>query len=215
MSTSKSTPAGVASDAIPKGYLRDAKGRLVPEGMVKPIDQLRDQTVSKIMTAAFDLRSALTAFKQAAFSDIASFVETSADQFEVKIGGDKGNVTLYSFDGRFKVVRAVHDFVRFDERLKAAKALIDECIHDWSEGSREEIKVLINDAFAVDREGDVRASRVLGLRRLNITDARWLRAMQAISESVSVVGSASYIRLYQRVGDTDRYDPVSLDIANV
>ncbi|MCY1558712.1 hypothetical protein D9M68_956700 [compost metagenome] len=56
---------------------------------------------------------------------------------------------------------------------------------------------------------------MLALRRLQIGDERWQRAMQAIGEACQVVGSKSYIRVYERVGDTDQYKPISLDIAAV
>jgi hypothetical protein len=199
----------------PEGYVRDAQGRLVPESMVKPIDKLRDQTVQQIVKSALQVHEALRQLKLSAFDDIAAFVDTSVEQFGVRPGGNKGNVTLHTFDGRFKVMRSNHDTIKFDERLRAAKALIDECITAWSEGSRDEIKVLVNDAFRVDKEGDVSTSRVLGLRRLNIVDPKWLRAMQAISESFSVIGSRSYVRVYERIGDTDQYRPIALDIASV
>lgn len=200
---------------IPKGYMADAHGRLVPEAMVKPIDKLRDQTVTAIVDSAKSLQMAMRAFKVRAFADISTFVETSAEQYDVKLGGDKGNVTLFSFDGRYKVLRSVQENIRFDERLKAAKELIDECITEWSASSRDEIKVLVNDAFKVDKEGDVSTNRVLGLRRLNINDAKWLRAMQAIGDAFTVVGSRSYVRVYERIGDSDKYQAITLDLAAV
>jgi hypothetical protein len=199
----------------PEGYVRDAQGRLVPESMVKPIDKLRDQTVHQIVKSAMQVNESLRQLKMRAFDDIAAFVDTSVEQFGVRPGGNKGNVTLHTFDGRFKVIRSNHDTIKFDERLRAAKALIDECITAWSEGSRDEIKVLVNDAFRVDKEGDVSTSRVLGLRRLNIVDPKWQRAMQAISESFSVVGSRLYVRVYERVGDSEEYKQIPLDIASV
>ncbi|MHA3316643.1 DUF3164 family protein, partial [Yersinia pseudotuberculosis] len=52
-------------------------------------------------------------------------------------------------------------------------------------------------------------------RGYDITDPRWLRAMTAISESVQVVCSTSYIRVYERIGDTDKYQPITLDVAGV
>lgn len=197
------------------GYMTDAAGRLVPVSKIKPIDLLRDQTVTTLIKQAQQISADLARFKAAAFTDIAAMLVTSAEQYDVKLGGEKGNVTLYSFDGRFKVVRQVQENIKFDERLKAAKALIDECITEWSAGSDDNIKVLVNDAFAVDREGDVNTNRVLGLRRLNITDPKWLRAMQAIGDSFSVVGSRAYVRLYERVGDTDTYVAIPLDLAAV
>ncbi|ECY3798030.1 DUF3164 family protein, partial [Salmonella enterica subsp. enterica serovar Minnesota] len=74
---------------------------------------------------------------------------------------------------------------------------------------------IINRAFQTEKEGEVNTSAVLALRRLDITDERWLKAMDAIGEAVQVVGSRSYIRVYERVGDSDQYRPIALDIAGV
>lgn len=199
----------------PEGYMQDPQGRLVPAGVVKDIDKLRDQTVREIVAQAQFVHLQLKAFKQQTFSDIAAFLETSVEQYDVKLRGEKGNVTLYSYDGRFKVIRQVQETIKFDERLKAAKALIDECITAWSAGARDEIKVLVNDAFKVDKEGDVSTNRVLGLRRLKISDQKWQRAMEALSDSLNVIGSRSYVRVYERVGDTDQYQSIALDLASV
>lgn len=200
---------------IPDGYRQDAKGRLIPMQQIKPIDQLRDQLVMSLVDQAALLHVLMKDFKKQAFSDIAVFIETSAEQYGAKLGGSKGNVVLYSFDGKYKIERRFADNIRFDDKLKAAKALIDECITEWSQGSREEIKTLINDAFRVDTQGDVNTNRVLGLRRLNIEHDKWQRAMDAISDSVQVVGSSSYIRVYERIDDTDQYRQISLDLASV
>jgi len=201
--------------SIPAGYCLRADGSLIPENLVKPIDRLRDQTVESIVAGAKRLSGELAAFKGQAFGDMEAFVATSLEEYGVKQGGKKGNLTLMSFDGRFKVVRQVQERLVFDERLQAAKALIDECITSWSQDSRDEIKVLVNDAFRVDQEGQINTGRVLGLRRLAITDAKWQRAMAAIGDSVRVLGSKPYIRVYERVAESDEYRPVALDLAAV
>lgn len=197
---------------LPTGYMQDSSGRLVPIDTIKPIDLARDQLVEEIVAKAKLLNSQITDFKDAVFGDIAAFVELSAEQYGVRVGGNKGNVTLISFDGRYKILRAIAEHLRFDERLQAAKALIDECIHDWAQGSRPELQALVNDAFQVDKQGNINTVRVLALRRIQITDERWLRAMRAISESVQVVGSKTYLRVYQR-DDQGEYQPIALDIA--
>jgi hypothetical protein len=200
---------------VPAGYMQDAKGRLVPESQVKPVDLLRDQLVRDLASQAKNLSDVLATFKRLAFADIAAFIETSAEQYGAKLGGTKGNLVLYTYDGHYKIERRFADNITFDERLMAAKALIDECITEWSQGSREEIKTLINDAFRVDQQGQVSTSRVLGLRRLHITNDTWSRAMEAISDSVQVVGSSGYVRVYERVGDSDQYRQIPLDLAAV
>ena len=202
-------------NAIPAGYWRDGEGRLIPENMVKPIDRARDDLVRELVGKAKAASAVLADFKAKAFGDIGAFVEMSGEQYGVKLGGVKGNVTLLSFDGRFKIVRQIQEHLVFDERLQAAKQLIDECIQTWTEGSRDEIKALINDAFQVNKEGKINTARVLGLKRLNISDEKWLRAMQAIADSAQVAGSKPYIRIYERIGDTDQYQPISLDVAGV
>jgi len=201
--------------AIPEGYRVDAQKRLIPESMIKPIDLERDSLVLALAEKARAAHDVLAKFKASAFGDIEAFIELSAEQYGAQIGGKKGNVSLISFDGRFKILRAVQESIAFDERLQAARALIDECLRDWTAGARPEVVTLVNDAFRTDQKGDIPTARVLALRRLEITDERWQRAMQAIGDACQVVGSKSYIRVYQRVGDTDQYEPISLDIAGV
>ena len=164
---------------------------------------------------ALEVREILRTFKRVAMEDCRSFIEVSAEQYGVTLGGKKGNVSLFSFDGQFKIQLTVADNIQFDERLQAAKALIDACINKWARNSSDEIKVLVQDAFQTDKEGRISTGRVLGLRRLDIKDANWQQAMTAIGESVLVVGSTEYIRFYERAGDTGKYVPISLDIATL
>lgn len=199
----------------PAGCRQNAQGHFIPESMIKPIDLERDRLVRHLVDRASELSSELADYKAVAFGDIEAFIELSAEQYGAKLGGKKGNVTLLSFDGRYKIIRAIQEGVAFDERLQAARALIDECLRDWTAGARPEVVTLVNDAFRTDTKGEIRTARVLALRRLEITDERWQRAMQAIGEACQVVGSKSYIRVYERIGDTDQYRPISLDIAGV
>lgn len=200
---------------VPEGFRLDAQGRHVPESMIKPLDLMRDELVMAIVGKTQELNLALVDFKAKVFGEVDALVAVAADEYGAKLGGAKGNVTLFSYNGRYKVVRAKADNIRFDERLQGAKALIDECLQEWVKGSRPEIITLINDAFKVDQAGNIRTGSVLALRRLEITDERWIRAMQAISDAVTVVTTSSYVRVYERVGDTDQYQPISLDIAKV
>lgn len=200
---------------IPAGYRRDAQGRLVPESMIAPIDLARDALVGELLTKAKAVGAVLRDFKAEAFGDIQAFVDLSMEQYGITPRGSrgKGNLTLVSFDGRHKVQIAVAEHITFDERLQAAKHLIDECITDWAANSRDEIKVLVQDAFQTDQAGKINVGRVLGLRRLDIRDEKWQQAMKAIGDSVKVVGSKSYVRFYERIGETDQYQAISLDVA--
>lgn len=198
-----------------KTYWQDAKGTLTPDENVKEIDKERDALVLEWLEKAKALSDQMASFKNGIFGDVNAFVALSAEKYQAKIGGRKGNITLFSYDGKYKIQVANSDHIQFDERIQAAKALIDECLDDWSKGSRPELKLLVEQAFNVDKEGNLNTARILGLRRVDIKDQRWLNAMQAISESVQVVGSKSYVRFYERVGESEQYVPISLDMASV
>lgn len=201
------------TEDIPKGYWRDANGSLVPVSKIKDIDKDRHECVTALAEAAKHASASLVAFKLNAMQAVQEFVERSLAQYEVKHGGKKGNITLVSFDGRYKIVRSMQDAVIFDERLQAAKALIDECAKAWSKGSNDNIKVLINHAFQVDKQGSVNTGRILNLRTLKIDDEKWLRAMQAISDSMKVASTKPYIRFYELDPRSGEYSPISLDVA--
>jgi hypothetical protein len=199
---------------IPEGYRMNAAGHLVPITQIKQIDRERDALVGELAAAARALNGTLRNFRNRAHGDIQAFAELSAEKYGARLGGKKGNLTLMSFDGRYKIQRAISDQLVFDERLQAAKALVDECLKEWAAGSRQEIVTLINDAFQVDRAGKIDTARVLRLRNLDIADERWKKAMEAISDSLQVATSRSYIRVYERIGNTDSYQPINLDLAN-
>jgi hypothetical protein len=51
--------------------------------------------------------------------------------------------------------------------------------------------------------------------RLEIDDAEWKRAMEAIRDSIQTTGTAVYVRVYERIGDSDQYKAIPLDLAAV
>lgn len=193
-------------------YMTDAQGRQVPSSLVKDIDKKRDETVRWIANEAIDMKSELMAFKSRIRSAIYQFLEESAAQYGVKWGGRKGNVSLTTYDGQFRLVVAMNDNITFDERLQIARELIGKCLKKWSSGARQEIRVLVNDAFQVDKQGKISTMRVLGLRRLEIKDPDWQKAMTAITESIQITGRKQYLRFYERDANGE-YQNIPLDVA--
>lgn len=200
---------------IPVGYWEDAHGNLVPESKVKDIDKLRHDVVTQLCRQAETMSKDLGKFKLDAMQEVAALVSTSMEQYGVRAGGNKGNVTLVSYDGRFKLVRQMQDRLVFGEQLMAAKELIDQCVHKWSDGANDNIRALVNHAFQTDKTGKINTGRVLGLRRLDIKDATWQLAMEAISDSIQTASTKPYVRFYRRDEVTRQYLPINLDVAAV
>lgn len=200
---------------IPAGYRLNAKGDLVNVDNIKPVDLLRDELVNNLLEKAKRIAPQIAELKQVAFAEIEAFIEQSVSEYGVHYRGNKGNNQFISFDGKYKIERAVQDRIAFDERLEAAKALIDECLNDWCVGANINIATIVKDAFQVDKKGNIRVASVLSLRKHRVdNDERWTRAMEAISDAVQVLYSKAYIRFYER-DDNGVYRLIPLDIAGV
>lgn len=211
--TDTNTPS--TTPAVPDGYMRNSTGHLVPIAQVREQDLLRDQVARDLVAQALEINKRLTAFKAKALGDIADLVRIAGERYDVKLGGKKGNVTVSSYDGRYRIVRQFSELISFTEELEAAKSLINSCIDRWSEGANDNIRALVDRAFRTDTKGQIKTAAVLELLRLEIEDDEWQRAMQAIKDSIQSIGTAVYVRVYERIGDSEQYRPISLDLAAV
>ena len=198
----------------PSQYRTDARGALVPINSIKPSDLMRDDLIKEIIAKVTPLNAQLAELKRDVINDLRSFIDISANEYGVALGGKKGNVTLTSFDGAYRIQIAMQDTLHFDERLQAAKQLIDECLHEWTQNSGADLKTIVQAAFDVNKEGQINTSRVLGLRRLNIQNEKWLQAMNILSDSIQVQASKEYVRFYQR-NKAGKYELINLDIATL
>lgn len=200
---------------VPEGFKANSKGHLVPESKVDPVDSLRDDVVMRIANRAEALQQELKAFKEETFKEMQAFHEMSMEQYGIKPKkGDLGN-TLRSFDGRYRVRMNYPDVIEFDERILAAKELIDQCLADWTQEGNGNIRELVSDAFSVDKSGKLSTVKVTQLRKYKWDDPRWMLAMEAIADSMQVVGQRAYLLIHKRHGDasTESWEHISLSVA--
>jgi len=201
-------------DVAGEAHLRDARGSLVPMTTIKPVDLLMDEVVRSMLGKAQAQSAAIAAFKADTFGQVRAFMDLLAQHHGTKLGGRKGNVTLTSFDGMFKVQVQVADLIEFGPELQVAKSLIDECLTEWASGSGAELRAIVNRAFSVEKEGQINRAELFRLMQVNITDPRWVRAMDAIRNSMRVIGSREYIRFYRRDRVDGPWHAVTLDLAS-
>ncbi len=197
---------------IPEGYKENALGDLVPLSRIKPIDLLRDELIMETIKKARVEQQRLAEFKLNAMNEISDFIDLSAEEYDVKHGGAKGNVTLTSFDGRYRLVRAKAEHRVFDERMQAGKAKLDEVIMRRGQGADELIIGLVNKAFKVNKQGHIDVNQVFSLRSLAENDPDWVNAIDAMADSVQVTGTSTYLRLYERT-EHGAYKQIPLNIA--
>ena len=194
-------------------YIRTYDGGLTPVSVVKPQHILEDDLVRQEIGHAWALSEQLTRFLGHFVENLTAYEQLVAERYGATVGGKKGNKTLMSFDGLFKITVQVADNVVFGPELQIAKTLVDECLTDWSAGAGEELKAVIQRAFNTDKEGQINRAALYSLLRLEIADERWKNAMQAVRDAMRVVGSKSYVRFYHRPGNDAPWQAISIDLA--
>ncbi|ECS6408012.1 DUF3164 family protein [Citrobacter portucalensis] len=186
------------SEVNKEDYMKDRKGRLVPINQVSDYDLAMDSFVREQVAAAKVKSADLSDFKQRAFDECYAWLDLVAEKYGRTRGGAKGNVTFSSFDGSEQITIRVQETLTFGPELQIAKELFDECVTEWSQGANDNLRAIISDAFQVDKEGQLNTGRILSLRRVKIQDERWNRAMEAISESLQVAMSKTYINFREK-----------------
>jgi hypothetical protein len=196
-------------------YMPDTRGALVPIESVKAVDKLIDAEVRKIMGFAQDLSDQIGRFKQHTLEDFTALAELLDQEYGAGRGGVKGNMTFTSFDGTLKVQLQIAERISFGPELQSAKKLVDECLNDWAGEARPELRAIVNQAFNVDKEGQVNRAEMFRLQRLDIEDSRWKRAMDAVRDSIRVIGAKEYVRFYRRPNAKAPWVAVPIDVAGV
>ena len=196
-------------------YMGDGKGGFQPVETIRPQYLIEDETVRKILGYGIALSEQMARFKEHIFDDISAHEAILAQEYNTRLGGAKGNKTLQTVDGLFRVQVQVSDYIAFGPELQIAKGLFDECLTEWAADARPELRALVTNAFQTDKTGNISRARIFMLLRQDSDDPRWQEGQRAIREAMRVVGSKTYVRCYRRARHDARWEPVSLDMAGV
>lgn len=193
-------------------FMRDARRNLMAYGTIKAQRVLEDEMVRKVMFFARDLSDQIKRFKGHTFEDLAAFQSLLEQQYGVPPSTGKGNCSYTSFDDTMKVEVKIADQIAFGPELQAAKRLVDECLKEWGADSHEALRSLVNRVFSVEKEGQINRGELFSMLAMEIADERWQRAMDAIRDSIRVIGTKAYLRF--RIRDEDGgWSTVTIDLA--
>ena len=199
-----------------KEYVNTADGGMMPLELIKVEDWLEDQMVRKIIGFAKPLSEQIARFKKHTRADIAEFDADLEAQYGLVKRGRKGagNQQYKTIDGLMMVETKINKLIEFGPQLQVAKHLIDECLLEWTEEGRAEVRGLINQAFKTDQAGNIDKTAVLRLLKIESADGRWQRAMEAIEAAVRVIGSKEYLHFKVKPDRDSDWIAISINIAN-
>jgi len=194
-------------------FMISATGGFDPIDTVKDQRKLEDDTVRKCIEFAEKLNAQISRFRGHTVADLGALDAILAEKYNTKIGGKKGNRTYQTYDGLMQIKVQVADEITFGPELQVAKNLIDACLIEWSADSRPEIQLAITSAFNTDKEGQVNRANILKLLTLEISDERWVSAMEAIRDAIRITGSKEYVRFYRRENQKAAFTAITIDLA--
>ena len=199
-----------------RDYMTNAEGGLTPMELIKAEDFMEDQMVRKVIGFAKPLSAELARFKQHTRADIAEFDRLLEAKYGlIKKGrAGAGNQKYRTIDGLMVVETRVNKLIEFGPQLQIAKGLIDECLNEWTEDGRAEVRGLVTRAFKVDNAGQISKSAMFELFKVESEDSRWLQAMAAINAAVRVIGSKEYLHFSFRESHDADWISISLNIAD-
>jgi len=185
-------------------YLINRQGFKIPLAKISTSDKLQNSLVNVMVEEAKVLSELHAEFKRKCFSDIHDFIGVLAQEYEVKIGGKQGGVTLTSYDGRLRVRLGVAPEIAFGPEIIAAKELINSVINEQLKLIGDEAKLLIaiiQDAFETNNEGNFSKAKIMNLRskhRLSNDSESWAKAMKALDDAIIIGSTKTYILFHER-----------------
>ena len=176
-----------------QGNWLDSKGRPVPEEYIRPEDKKKDKLVESILKRVVKLSAKLETEKAEIVDSIEKYLKDLAKDNRVREGW-KGNILLYNFSQNLCIERRIDESISFDERLQMVKTTIDKWIGQKLKDTDPTLSKVIAQAFSVDKQGRINTAMLLKLKRIDIQDAEWKKAMQLLDDSIFVKSSKMALR---------------------
>lgn len=198
-----------ASKPVKERTLTDAQGREIPVKVLHTEIVEKDAAVKKAMDCALKLQERILTDKQKLICIVEKYLNDAARRNGLEW---KGNALLLTFDEKYKIEMRFREKIQFGIELQLAKQKIDECIKAWSVDSNDNLKAIINEAFQVDKRGQLARYRIFALRRYKIKDPTWKQAMELIDKAILVTSTKQYISFAVR-DEAGNYNKVVLNFS--
>lgn len=176
-------------------------------------ENLRDEAISNMVSSAQQLNKQLEGFKKGSFDMIETLYKMLQEHSDRHANG-KGNVTLDTADGQFRVVYKRSDNTRFDERATQAEAhIVDFLTSEYPEGSNTSklIRSLLErKKGALDKN---LVLKLIGMKN-DFKNEHWQKGIDLLQESIVPDNTKFYAEYYNR-SEQGEWTPVILNFAKL
>lgn len=194
--------------------IKDAQGLDIPLKLVPKIDLDADKIANKIAKEADKLSEQLRVKKIEWLNLCDHWFEQLLDKLKTEDrthGKGKGNYTITSYDKSIKIEINIGMRIEFDSKLQMAQQKINEYLEKITEGSADEIRLIVNNAFSTNR-GNLDTKKIMSLFSYQIKHQLWLDAMEILKQSITTNVSKRYINISRKDAE-GKYTAIQLQFS--
>lgn len=200
---------------VPPGYLMRANGDLVRQDNVTPLEAEEDKLVKMLFPRAQALHDQIGRFKHDAMTAVEEMVERCVKEHGIKrFEKIKGNLQFTSFDGNYKIQRAIDDKIEYDSSIEVARQKFDMYVDVLKQQSGDDAALFIEEAFSL-KNNRWTVSKLVELCNKRIDHPLYKQAVIALRQALFVSGSKAYLRFYIRNEKDDSWMPLPLQFSSV
>lgn len=200
-----------AHPQVVDGRMTDADGNLIRLSNIHETEILEHDMVLSIACIWEALAGKLERFKAYCFEDVTTLVDLLFEKHNARRGGTEGNITLTTYDRRWKLIIAIQRRITLAPEVMAAKAKMLEAAREMAPEDSADLETIITATFT-QVDGQVRVAEVLRLCNFKYSNKKWNEAIEIARSAIEVIGKKKQIRLYRR-NNQGQYDAVPLNIA--
>lgn len=191
-------------------------GARIPARRYDPRRLLAHDTAHKLVDQARALQEIVKEEKLRFYADVDAYLDLVLESYGARLGGSRGGLRIEAIDGVRKVEVSVADYQTVTAAVEAARVLVNEILDDLVGQESDDLRAIVGSAFARNsKTGKISTERVLALRQLNLSHAKWPLAKEAISDAVITAGSKRYIRFHERATPLDAWKQVDLNFSSL
>jgi|GEM_PF-3068445 len=179
--------------------LTRADGRKIPKRAIPALRILEHETAQEIVAIFEEIRAYNERRKEEIFEKVGAYRDLAYQEYGARLGGNAGGMTIRTYDERISVIMAQYTYQSITSALPVAQALVNEILDDLVEGSSDDIRAIVSEAFARDETtGRVNVQKIMGLSRLELAHPRWPEAQRALRDAVAISGRKLAVRCTRR-----------------
>ncbi|GGB82719.1 hypothetical protein GCM10007424_23440 [Flavobacterium suaedae] len=191
----------------------EARERAENEKNRKAYETLKDETVTTLCRDAITLNAALADFKEQAFTDTQE-VYKLLQEYSGRHRDGKGNFTIESKDGQYRVSYKRQGKSHFDERSHQAEKHIIDFFNSKYEGDQNTKEMIM--ALLERKKGALDINLIQKLYQFEdrFDDVNWKKGISLLKESYSYNHSKDYIN-FEHKDSRGEWKSIVLQFTNV